>query len=371
MIKLTFDGTKFRDDQGREVVNPEIFKQCWFGFDDIAFSDLLIGVGCTQDWPHGYEVIKKLNGATIHPRYIESIKLIHPSERANDRHEKSKQLFKEFLNSEEAKEIIGTMKDEKLTPEQGSELVEIYKKAGWHEEEANKTDMKDFKKFTTLEETPTTATNSTEAKPDPTKETPDELTMRLLPCPFCGGQPGVDVFFAGYVNVSDRHVKCIACSILMQQDRTDKVIGMWNTRHQSQPSPSEEHVLTGVDWKRACKDREQKLAASEDHIEVLKEQLEQSYEEYRLLDKKLAASESRVKELEERIEALLDNHGLTNAKIKQIAAEERVKELEALAIRLSELLQDGNNALQMDCDVGTYDFTEDNELIAKAKALKP
>lgn len=418
MLKLTFDGTKFRDDQGRVVTNDEIAGQLYRKYPHLGPTEI--------HWPHGYEVVNPVKGITPECRAKESIKLIPPSERANDRHEKSKQLFKEFLNSEEAKEIIGTMKDEKLTPEQGSELVEIYKKAGWYAdeankecpycapdgtiwrdgsmicphckgshfivEEANKNDMKDFKKFTTLEQHPTTATNSTEVNVREVKPTPANAEEKEL---------GWEYNYKWLESIKDAINKMEDCSTDMETvqailvhigfrvpgdeakpEPTKKRIGpmphevevalteyinkigftvevqkyvrhgarwAWAEKQKSQPSPSEEptkdeHVLTGVDWKRAYKDREQKLTASE----------------------------SRVKELEERIEALLDNHGLTHAKIKQIAAEERVKELEALAVKLADSLEDSNDLLKDRAGMNLKAILkEDSKLIQQAKALKP
>ncbi len=56
-----------------------------------------------------------------------------------------------------------------------------------------------------------------------------QLTDQLLLCPFCGGKPNEDVFFCGVIN-SNYYVKCMNCSVVMNHDRTDKVIGMWNNR---------------------------------------------------------------------------------------------------------------------------------------------
>lgn len=59
----------------------------------------------------------------------------------------------------------------------------------------------------------------------------EELTQKLLPCPFCGGKPHESVFFCGLARPGHYEIKCINCSIVIRQDRQDKLIGMWNTRH--------------------------------------------------------------------------------------------------------------------------------------------
>lgn len=451
MLKLTFDGTKFRDDQGMEVVNPE----------EIMEGLAIIKTDGKIDWPYGYEIDDHCsegdkctgndNTCEGHPVY--QIKLIHPSERANDRHEKSKQLFKEFLNSEEAKEIIGTMKDEKLTPEQGSELVEIYKKAGWHEEEANKTDMKyqamyhgewkdltenaynqainnnhhgrildsegkiisttmkDFKKFTTLEETPTTATNSTEAKPERGEITPIEVLAEY----FHINVEAIQKDLNAKMTLSEvieliEHLSLTKVEAKPEPTKEQPVnnirrdlynffqtliarnynnIGKWNNQVQqynfeliqevekilidnpSQPSPSEEltedrvyeatpqkgvpgHCYAAQVFKNGIAfltidptPDEMEATRSANHVANCLNRIEGKRLLTRIskLEKQLAASESRVRELEERIEALLDNHGLTHAKIKQIAAEDELAASEALVKELYQTLKDTETTL--------------------------
>lgn len=57
----------------------------------------------------------------------------------------------------------------------------------------------------------------------------------LKPCPFCGKKEGDingPIFGRWPVPGKAYFVRCTNCSVLMDQDREDKVIGMWNTRSQ-------------------------------------------------------------------------------------------------------------------------------------------
>lgn len=64
----------------------------------------------------------------------------------------------------------------------------------------------------------------------------DEFTKPLghdnniYPCPFCGGEEG-DQVFLGHVEPAHWQIVCCYCNIKMKHDRRDKVIGIWNTRH--------------------------------------------------------------------------------------------------------------------------------------------
>jgi hypothetical protein len=51
----------------------------------------------------------------------------------------------------------------------------------------------------------------------------------IEPCPFCGGKEGEEVFL-GMVAPAHFRIACGRCSVVMIQDRKDKVIGIWNNR---------------------------------------------------------------------------------------------------------------------------------------------
>lgn len=56
-----------------------------------------------------------------------------------------------------------------------------------------------------------------------------QMTHNILPCPFCGGEIGEDVFI-GHIPPAHYQIKCSWCNITMKHDRRDKVISFWNTR---------------------------------------------------------------------------------------------------------------------------------------------
>lgn len=150
MLKLTFDGKDFKDDQGRIAVNAKMCIPDWEKVKHIAIY-----------WPHGYEVVKNLptvdyDGDLQYPLEAESIKLLPPSE------------------STKEKSLTRTLYDG--IPKEIKEKVRQYAEK-LIEESKNKTTMEDFKKLTTEKQTPTIATNSahgdtegSEPKPEPTKE---------------------------------------------------------------------------------------------------------------------------------------------------------------------------------------------------------
>lgn len=63
----------------------------------------------------------------------------------------------------------------------------------------------------------------------PSEEYAEQLTRKLLPCPFCAGKPNVDVFFGGIIN-GHYFARCIPCAVKLEDDRIDKVIANWNSR---------------------------------------------------------------------------------------------------------------------------------------------
>lgn len=56
---------------------------------------------------------------------------------------------------------------------------------------------------------------------------------RCKPCPFCGKGPD-DICGVEHGSVKGKgsqfFVQCVNCAVRMEQDRRDKVIGMWNNR---------------------------------------------------------------------------------------------------------------------------------------------
>lgn len=60
----------------------------------------------------------------------------------------------------------------------------------------------------------------------------DSHRSQLLPCPYCGMTTNdlCGVEYGRNHVTSWFFVQCVNCSVRMEQDRMDKVIGMWNTR---------------------------------------------------------------------------------------------------------------------------------------------
>ncbi len=58
-----------------------------------------------------------------------------------------------------------------------------------------------------------------------------KIIDQLAPCPFCGKKEGDGIPTLFYGIKGARHIiQCIPCSIIMDDDRKDKVICNWNTR---------------------------------------------------------------------------------------------------------------------------------------------
>ena len=59
----------------------------------------------------------------------------------------------------------------------------------------------------------------------------DEYHKRIKPCPFCGAKAGdIEGIWFGLRGDMYFSITCIPCSVTMIDDRTDKVIGKWNSR---------------------------------------------------------------------------------------------------------------------------------------------
>ncbi len=54
----------------------------------------------------------------------------------------------------------------------------------------------------------------------------------VLPCPYCGMTTNdlCGVEYGRKIETAVFFVQCVNCSVRMEQDRMDKVVGMWNTR---------------------------------------------------------------------------------------------------------------------------------------------